>query len=132
MQSRPIKKKKSVSARKEKYNTYKEKIKKVGKKRAYYLFIAFLLLICVFQAIRGAYLNTTKYIVLNQQLNKLAKLNTMALERNLELKKQIQSYTSNKGIEALARDNLKMVGQNEVLVVVKQSTTPVDDKNKKN
>jgi cell division protein FtsB len=103
--------------------TLKEKIKRANKKKAYYLFITFLLLICLFQALRGVYLNATKYIALNQQLNKLEKLNVVALEKNKELQKQIQNYASVKGIEGLARDNLKMVGKDEVLVIIKDSPT---------
>lgn len=118
-----------VSKRKKHYAEYKERFKRANKKNAYYLFVAFLLAICVFQAVRGVYLNTAKYVVLNKQISKLEKLKITAEDRNEELRKQMKSYTTSKGIEALARDNLKMVGKDEVLVVVKQS--PASTVNKK-
>jgi signal transduction histidine kinase len=55
-----------------------------------------------------------------EQLNKLEKLNIIANDENNQLREQLKNYTSSKGIEALARDNLKMVGKDEVLVVIKQ------------
>lgn len=91
------------------------------KKRSFYLFLTVVLIICLSQAIRGVYLNTSKYIILNQQLDKLGSLNNLAREKNLELRKQLKNYTSSKGIEALARDNLNMVGKDEVLVLIKES-----------
>ncbi|OGH99741.1 MAG: hypothetical protein A2104_02245 [Candidatus Melainabacteria bacterium GWF2_32_7] len=115
--------------KKDRYKIYKERIMRANKKRLYYLLVALLLIICLIQAVRGVYLNTTKYIVLNKQINKLERLNSIARQKNEELKKQIQSYSSSKGIEELARDNLKMVGKDEVLVIIKNPTsTPVPQK----
>ncbi|EKE03261.1 MAG: hypothetical protein ACD_20C00225G0005 [uncultured bacterium] len=116
---------KIVPAKKDQHNVYKERLIRTNKKRAYYLLISCLLVICLFQAVRGVYLNTTKYIVLNNQINKLERINSVARQKNEELNKQIQSYSSTKGIEELARDNLKMVGKDEVLVIIKELPTPV-------
>lgn len=61
-----------------------------------------------------------KYITLNNQLQKLEKLEVNAVNENNLLKEQLKNYTSSKGIESLARDNMKMVGKNEVLIEIKQ------------
>jgi len=98
----------------------RKNVRKVYQKRIYYLFLTIVLVICLSQIFRGIFLNVAKYITLNKQLNKLEKLNIAAVDENNQLKEQLKNYTSSKGIEALARDNLKMVGKNEVLVIIKQ------------
>lgn len=103
-----------------KHSFNRKNVRKVYQKRIYYLFITIILVVCLTQIFRGIFLNVAKYITLNKQLNKLERLNTAALDENNQLKDQLKNYTSSKGIEALARDNLKMVGKNEVLVVIKQ------------
>jgi len=104
----------------EKKYTYNMKnVRKVYQKRIYYLFVTILLLICLTQIFRGIFLNVARYVTLNKQLSKLEQLNIDAIDKNNQLKDQLKNYTSTKGIEALARDNLKMVGKNEVLVVIK-------------
>ncbi|MFH0702259.1 MAG: septum formation initiator family protein [bacterium] len=108
----------------------KKKTNKIYRKRIYYLFLTFILMICLFQVLRGVYLNIAKYFVLNKQLNKLENLNLAVIEKNKNLKIQLKNYTSSKGIEALARDNLHMVGKDEVLVIIKES--PLLQKENKN
>ena len=101
--------------------TDRKNARKIYRRRFYYSFLTIILLICLAQVARSAYLNIAKYITLNQKLNKLQHLNSEAQEKNAELKKEIHSYTSSKGIEALARDNLKMAEKNEILVVIKET-----------
>ncbi|MEI7473402.1 MAG: septum formation initiator family protein [bacterium] len=93
---------------------------KSNPKQLYYLFISFVLGLCLFQAVRGATLNSFKFLTLNKQCSELKYIHRDAKEKNDDLKSQLESYTSIKGIEALARNNLKMVGKNEVLVVIKK------------
>lgn len=102
------------------HSVNRKNVRKVYQKRVYYLFITILLLICLSQIVRGIFLNVAKYITLNQQLQKLEKLKVNAVNENNLLKEQLKNYTSSKGIESLARDNMKMVGKNEVLVEIKQ------------
>lgn len=102
-----------------------KRIKDISSKNVYYFFLTLGLIICLFQSIRGASLNVLKYINLNSKFHELKTLNTEAKERNDQLREQLKDYTSSKGIEALARDTLKMVGKNEVLVLVKDAPKPV-------
>jgi len=111
-------KKKSASA----------KVRKISKIRLYYLAATIILIICLCQALRGLYLNVAKYIVLNKQLSKLESLNISSKEKNYDLKQQLKNYTSSKGIEALARDNLKMVGKDEILVIIREPAEKVNFK----
>lgn len=98
-----------------------KKVRNVYQERTFYLFLTIVLIICLFQLVRGIYVNVAKYISLKHQLTKLEHINVSAQQKNYELKEQLENYSSSKGIEALARDNFKMVGKNEVLVVIKDS-----------
>ncbi len=101
-------------------------IRKVYKKRFYYSFLTIVLIVCFLQALRGAYLNVARYVTLNGKLQKLELIKKKATQKNNELKDQLKEYNSIEGIEAIARDNLKMVGKNEVLVIIKDSKTNQD------
>jgi len=98
---------------------YKKKVRNFNKKRTYYIIITIVLILCVAQTIRGACLNVQKYFSLNKQLKNLESINDVVTQKNSDLKKELQNFSSNKGIEELARDNLNMVGKDEVLVLIK-------------
>lgn len=98
----------------------KKAFRKSYKKRFFYTFLTLVLVFGIFQSARAVTMHLYKYITINQQLTKLKTLQAQALEKNKDLKKQLKVYSSKKGIETLARNNLKMVGQDEVLVIVKK------------
>lgn len=98
----------------------KKHLRKIYKKRVYYFFIAVTLCVCLIQFLYASLFNFTRHIVLNKQATRLAELNRTALKKNKQLKNQLEVYSSYKGIEELARNNLKMVGTNEVLVLIKE------------
>ena len=102
----------------------RKKVKKVYKKRVYYSFLTIVLAICLIQTTRGAYLNVMKYFDLNNKIHELNKISAKAEEKNVDLKHQLKEYNSIKGIEALARNNLKMAGKDEVLVIIKNKEHP--------
>jgi len=102
------------------------KARKIPKIRLYYLAATIVLIICLCQALRGLYLNVAKYITLNKQFSKLESLNINSKEKNYDLKQQLKNYTSSKGIEALARDNLKMVGKDEILVIIREPAEKIN------
>lgn len=97
-----------------------KQIRKLYKKRGYYFLLALVLLMCIVQFVYGSLYNITRYVVLNKKLNKLEELNREALSKNQQLKTQLKVYSSHKGIEELARNNLKLVGEDEVLVLIKK------------
>ncbi|MDD3150951.1 MAG: septum formation initiator family protein [Candidatus Gastranaerophilales bacterium] len=96
-----------------------KKEKKTYEKKIYYSFLSFVLIICLIQVARGAYLNIAKYITLHSKYNQLKELNEEAVAKNSELKQELKDYTSYKGVEELARNNLNMAGKDEVLVIIK-------------
>ncbi|OGI02626.1 MAG: hypothetical protein A2Y25_03030 [Candidatus Melainabacteria bacterium GWF2_37_15] len=97
----------------------KLQMRKIYKRRVYYFFLALILFVCLLQFLCGSLYNFTRYIVLNNQINTLQQLNESAQKKNQQLKTQLKVYSSYKGIEELARNNLKLVGKDEVLVLIK-------------
>jgi len=101
----------------------KKQLRRIYKKRVYYFGIAIILCVCIMQFFYSSLYNFTRYIVLNNQENRLQELKQSALRKNKQLKNQLVVYSSYKGIEELARNNLKMVGKDEVLVLIKEQVT---------
>ncbi len=100
---------------------YKQKmIKQLYQKRFYAFLTALLLILLLLQVVRGLYLNCSKLIALHVKHNKLEVINKSANVKNKELKTLLAKYNSPAGIEEMVRNTLKMVGPNEVLLVIKR------------
>lgn len=98
----------------------KKQVRKIYKERVYHFLLSFIIGICLLQFLWSACLNVTRFITLNKQINQLKELKQGAIERNIQLKEQLKIYSSYSGIEELARNNLKMVGKDEVLVLIRK------------
>jgi cell division protein FtsB len=105
----------------------KKQVRKIYKDRVYHLILSFILGICLLQLLCGTGINLTRFITLNKQIHELRDLNQNAVQRNIQLKEQLKIYSSYKGIEELARNNLKMVGKDEVLVLVRKQPSVVSN-----
>ncbi len=95
-------------------------LKQLYKKRFYGFLTSVLLILLLMQVVRGLYLNFSKLIVLHVKHNKLEVINKSANTKNEELKILLAKYNSPAGIEEMVRNTLKMVGPNEVLLVIKR------------
>ncbi len=110
----------------EKNNQRKNKI------RFYYSFLTIVLLICLVQIGISAFNNITKSISYHGKIKKMKALNQQAQLENQRLKEELEDFSSMKSLEAIARNNLKMAGEDEVLVIINKPQAPqTDDKNKK-
>lgn len=97
-----------------------EKAKKSRKeKHALYSMLTFVLIICLIQAIRGAVLNVENYFSLNRKISKLEQIRQQSTEENIDLKAKIAEFKSMQGVEDVARNELKMAGKDEVLLLIK-------------
>lgn len=99
----------------------KKQLRKIYKERVYHVLLSFIMAICFLQLIYGTGINIARFITLNKQIHELRELNQAANEKNIQLKEQLKIYSSYSGIEELARNNLKMVGKDEVLVLIKKA-----------
>lgn len=100
---------------------FKKAKKSRKEKNALYSMLTFVLVICLIQAIRGAVLNVENYFSLNRKIAKLEKIRQKSTEENADLKAKIGEFKSMQGIEDVARNELKMAGKDEVLVLIKDN-----------
>lgn len=108
--------------------TNKERVKK----GFYYSFLTIVLLFCVVQVGFGAILNISKTISYKSKINTLEKVRDEAEIRNQDLKQSIKQFSNTDSLEEIARNNLKMAGENEVLVIINNNTgtdISAEDKN---
>jgi len=115
----------------------KEKTKTLNRKRKNeirfkYSFLTVVLLICLAQIGFSAFMNITKSVNYNAKIKKMKQLKTEAYEENQRLKSELEGINSSKSLEAIARNNLKMAGDDEVLVIInKNEGVPQNVKDKK-
>lgn len=123
----PVNKPDLIEKTQEKNNKRKNKI------RFYYSFLTIVLLICLVQIGISAFNNITKSISYHGKIKKMKALSQQAYMENQKLKEELEDFSSMKSLEAIARNNLKMAGKDEVLVIInKPQAQPVETKKKKN
>ena len=113
--------------------TQEKNNKRKNKIRFYYSFLTIVLLVCLAQIGISAFNNITKSISYHEKINKMKELNKQAYAENQRLKEELVDFSSMKSLEAIARNNLKMAGEDEVLVIINkpQQQAPSDTKTKK-
>ena len=97
----------------------------------YYSFLTIVLLFCLVQIGFGVILNISKTISYRAKIATMTKIKDAAEARNADLKQNIKYFSSMPNLEGIARNNLKMAGEDEVLILINQPQ-PVATKNKKN
>lgn len=101
----------------------------------YYSFLTIVLLFCLIQIGFGAILNISKTISYRGKISVLTKIRDNAESQNSELKEDIKQFSSTQSLEGIARNNLKMAGEDEVLVLINnnqpQTVTKKRTKHKK-
>lgn len=97
----------------------KEKKKKHSRKTGfYYSFLTIVLIFCLIQIGYGAILNVSKIISYQGKMVTLENLLKKAKMRNQDLKSEKKMVTSDNSLEGIARNNLKMAGEDEVLIII--------------
>jgi cell division protein FtsB len=84
----------------------------------YYSFLTLILLLCLVQIGFGAILNISKMIAYHGKISTLTKIRDLAEAQNQDLKQNIKFFSSTSSLEGIARNNLKMAGEDEVLVII--------------
>ncbi len=84
----------------------------------YYSFLTLVLLFCLIQIGFGAILNISKTISYRAKISTLSRIRDEAENQNQELKQDIKLFSSMSSLEGIARNNLKMAGEDEVLVLI--------------
>jgi len=131
-----VKKKVKESKQKEDIETLIDKTKTKNKQRknkirVYYSLLTIVLLICLAQIGFSAILNLSKTISYQTKINTMKKTKYQAAKRNEKLKQEIKNFSSASSLEAIARNNLKMAGEDEVLVIINTAEEANSDKSGK-
>lgn len=88
----------------------------------YYSFLTIVLLFCLVQVGFGVILNISKIIAYKAKINTMERVRDDAEIRNKELKSDIKQFSKTASLEEIARNNLKMAGEDEVLVIINNNT----------
>ncbi len=116
-------KRKTPSAKITSLDSVRNKAKDKNKKHktqvnVYYSFLTIVLLICLIQIGFSAILNITKTISYHTKIVQIKKIRDDAEAKNKKLKREIKEFSSTASLEAIARNNLKMAGEDEVLIII--------------
>ena len=124
---------KSESENKNRTNKTKKKNNRHSRKTGfYYSFFTIVLIFCLIQIGYGAILNVGKIISYQGKMVTLQNLLKKAQMRNQDLKTERKVVTSDNSLEGIARNNLKMAGEDEVLVIInKKVEEPKQKKTKR-
>ena len=84
----------------------------------YYSFMTVILIICLIQILISAVLNISKIISYQAKIVQITNTRDVANALNEQLKDNIKNFSNVSGLEEIARNNLKMSGEDEVLVII--------------
>ena len=84
----------------------------------YYSFLTVILLLCLIQITISAVLNISKIVSYKAKIVQITQTRDAAKNLNEQLKDNIKNFSNVTGLEAIARNNLKMSGEDEVLVII--------------
>jgi len=108
-------------------NEHERARRKIG---FYYSFLTIVLLFCLIQIGYGAILNITKIISYKAKTVTLENVLKQSQAHNEDLKAEKKMITSDNSLEGIARNNLKMAGQDEVLIIINKKVEKPQKKKK--
>ena len=101
-------------------------------------FLSFVLLLCIIELAFGVVQNLSKTISFQSKIKGLENKRNEELAKNKQLKSEVENFNSDMILESIARNNLKMAGEDEVLLIInkpeeeKPATNQKENKVKKN
>ena len=114
---------------KEKYskkNNHPQVIERVTKK--HYSLLTFVLIICIVELGISAFHNINKNLHYSSKIRGLENKRSEEMAKNEQLKSQIKNFDSEAILESITRNNLKMAGENEILVIIHKPQESEDEK----
>ncbi len=84
----------------------------------YYSFLTIVLIFCLIEIGHGTIVNISKIIAYQGKKVTLENLLKSTKSHNQELKAEKKLITSDNSLEGIARNNLKMAGEDEVLIII--------------
>lgn len=102
---------------------YKDQ-KRKKQMNAYYSFLTVVLLFCLIQISCSAILNISKVVAFQKKIHTMKDTKKQVDNKNSQLKTELENFSSSSSWEAIARNNLKMAGDNEILVIINEKVEP--------
>lgn len=108
------------------------------RKKKFYSLLTIVLLICIIELTVSAIQNINKNINFISKIKGLEQKRDEELDKNKQLKSELENFNSATTLESIARNNLKMAGENEILIIINKPTEEqikevnVNNKDKKN
>ncbi|MBR2525791.1 septum formation initiator family protein [bacterium] len=103
--------------------------KQKRKSNVYYSFLTIVLLFCLAQIGFSAILNISKNISYRAKVVQIKQIRDEAEKKNKKLKREIKEFSSVDSLEAIARNNLKMAGEDEVLILINDKENSEEQQN---
>lgn len=97
----------------------------------YYSFLTIILVLCLIQITVSAVLNVSKVISYRAKIVQITKTRDAAMVLNTQLKESINNFSQAAGLEAIARNNLKMSSEDEVLVIINATKEEIKEEKPK-
>ena len=102
--------------------TNEQKTKQPKHKKKFFTLLTFVLLICIIELVVSAINNINKGVHFHSKIKGLEEKRNEELVRNKQLKSEIENFNSETNLESIARNNLKMAGENEILIIINKPT----------
>ena len=96
-------------------NTQKPQRKK---QKFHYSMLTIVLIICIIELVVSNVQNISKNIHYSGKIRGLENKRNEELSKNKQLKSEIENYNSQTTLESIARNNLKMAGKDEILIII--------------
>ncbi len=100
-----------------------------GKKKVRCSLLTFVLVLCIVELAVSNFHNISKNISFTGKIKGLEAKKNEELNKNKQLKSDIENFNSETTLESIARNNLKMAGQNEILVIINKPQEELSDEN---
>lgn len=98
----------------------------------YYSFMTVILLLCLVQITISAVLNISKIVSYKAKIIQITNTRDAAQALNDQLKDSINNFSNVASLEAIARNNLKMSSEDEVMVIINEAKEdPAKEKQKR-
>ncbi len=130
-EQRKVKKVVNKDIKSEKDKKASQKKKTSASKGFYYSFLTIILILCLIQITISAVLNVSKVVSYKAKIIQITKTRDDAKALNEQLKDNINNFSNAAGLEAIARNNLKMSSEDEVLVIINTPKTESVEKEEK-
>lgn len=92
------------------------------RKKKFFSLLTFVLLICIIELTVSAVQNINKNINFISKIKGLEQKRDEELIKNKQLKSELENFNSKTNLESIARNNLKMAGENEILLIINKPT----------